>query len=339
VLDRVAVVVPTYRRPALLLRLVAALERQRDALPTGTELDVVIVDDASGDGTAATLDELARRSTLPLVVLRQPTNRGPAAARNIGWRHTPAALVAFTDDDCEPVPGWLAALIEAAGQADVVQGRTVPAPDQLARRGPFSRTLQVQQMDGLFQTCNVLYRREWLERTGGFDEQFRHAMGEDTELALRALEAGARPAFAAGAVVRHDVRPSSLAAQLRDAARWASIVLVVRKHPSARRLLHRRWLWKATHGPALLAATGGVVAAAGRSRWARGRGYGGGAATVTLAVALQLPYLRTRLVTVPLPGTTGTRQRVALLPAALVQDLAEVVVLAAASVRYRTLVL
>ena len=118
---RAAVVVATYARPQHLDRLLTALEAQEGAPP----FEVVVVDDASPGDVA---DVVARHAdgvaAVPIRYLRQPENRGPATARNRGWRATDAVIVAFTDDDCVPAPGWLAALArEVDAGADLVQGR------------------------------------------------------------------------------------------------------------------------------------------------------------------------------------------------------------------------
>lgn len=316
-----AVVVATHGRAHLLARLLAALSRQEGA----RAYEVVVVDDASPDDTWAVLGRLAAEAAVPVRTIRLPRNLGPAAARNAGWRATSASRIAFTDDDCVPSVRWLAALDEALDDAELVQGRTLPAPDQAT--GPFSRTLRIESEDGFYQTCNVGYRRETLSAAGGFDEDFRHPAGEDTELAWRAIGAGARTAFVPAALVHHDVRPSSVLATLRDTPRWGSVVLAVRKHPELRERVHSRFFWRASHPPALAAAVG-LVALVG-SRSVAGRAAG---------VALLLPYARFRLRTEPLPET-GPRRRVALLPAALLLDAAEVAVCAAASVRHRRLLL
>ena len=318
---QVAVVVATHRRAHLLPRLLASLTTQRDTVP----YEVVVVDDASDDETWRVLNALAAGAPVPVRPLRLPRNGGPAAARNAGWRTTSATRIAFTDDDCVPDSRWLAALTAALDRADLAQGRTLPDPRQAI--GPFSRTLRVEQEDGLYQTCNVAYRREALEAAGGFDEAFRNPAGEDTDLAWRAIERGARTAFAADALVHHDVRPSSVGATLRDTPRWGSVVLALRKHPALRDQVHHRWFWRASHPPAIAAAAGLVALTAGRSARTRAAGAG-----------LLLPYARFRLRTEPLPAT-GPRRRLALLPAALLVDLAEVGVCAAASVRFRRLLL
>jgi GT2 family glycosyltransferase len=213
----VSVVVPTYSRQARLQRLIEALDHQDLDDP----FEVIVVDDASTDDTADVLARLA--SARPhLRWERQPVNGGPARARNTGWRLARAPLVAFTDDDCVPSPGWLRALLARAATADIVQGAVEPDPAQLRGAGPFSRTLRA---DGavFFQTANVLYRRTVLEELDGFDERFPKAAGEDTELAYRAMAVGRRATFAPDALVHHDVSPSDLRAHVRDIGRWVDV--------------------------------------------------------------------------------------------------------------------
>lgn len=318
----VAVVVPTHDRAGRLARLVAALEAQETSRP----FTVVIVDDGSQDGTWALLERLASSARVPLLPRRIENGRGPAAARNLGWRATDAEVVAFTDDDCVPTPGWLEALAAAADRAGMAQGTTLPDPAQASTRGPFSRTLEVTEESGYYQTCNMAYRRDVLERLSGFDERFRHPTGEDTDLAWRAIEDGTRAEFVPHAVVHHDVRPSSFVSHVRDTRRWEGVVLATRLHPKLRGRFHRRWFWKPSHPPAIAAAGGVVLAATARRR-----------STRLIGALLSVPYVRYRARVLPLEG--GPRRRLAVIPLALVADATEVAVLAAASVRYRTLLL
>lgn len=234
-------------------------------------------------------------------VLRHPAPRGPAAARNTGWRAARAPVVVFTDDDCLPTPGWLVAL--AAPPQDVVVGRVRPEPGR--RLGPLSRSLTVHAALPWFQTANVRYPRALLERLGGFDEAYPHPAGEDTDLGWRALEAGASVAFASDALVHHAVHELGLVAGVRDAGRWASAVRTVKRHPGLRAHLHRRIFWKPTHERLLLAAA--AVALAPRTRG--------------VSLALVVPYGRMR------------RGRAAAV------DVAEVVAMLRGSLAARTLLL
>jgi glycosyltransferase involved in cell wall biosynthesis len=318
----ISVVVATHNRARLLPRLVDALAGQEGA----GAFEVVVVDDGSTDDTWAVLQDLAARHPF-LVPVRQVPNAGPAAARNRGWRAACAELVAFTDDDCVPQPGWLHALRAALADVDIAQGRTVPDPRDAERLGPFGRTLEVTAELGYYQTCNMAYRRDALERVGGFDERFRRPSGEDTDLAWRLKERGASSLFVPNAVVHHDVRPSSLSVHLRDTWRWGDCVLTVREHPQLRELLHRRWFFRQSHPPAIAGAVG-----LGLLLWPQGDPLRRAA-----GVALIAPYVDLRMRRWPLRG--GPRRRVAAIPAALVADIVEVGVMLAASVRYRTLVL
>lgn len=317
----VAVVVSTYRRSRLLPRLVRALEAQ--TLPAD-RFEVVVCDNGSDDDTAVVLADLAARTPLDLRVVRAQVNRGPGAGRELAWRSVRAPVVAFTDDDCQPEPRWLEAGLAALrrhGRA-VVVGRTVPDPAQVHLLVDFSRTQRVE--DARFaQTCNVLYRRPDLEAAGGFDLGFGTAGGEDTDLALRVEAAGSPRVFVPEAVVRHDVRPTSLRATLRETLRWYDLPRLYARHPGARReSLHRRWFWKPTHPPALLLLAGVALAAGRRS---------------PAPLLLAAPWVRFR--TQVWPVARGPRRRWALLPGALAVDVLEVAVMARGSLRHRTVVL
>lgn len=318
----ISVVVSTYRRAGRLPRLVRALEAQQLATP----FEVLLIDNASGDGTWDTLQQLVASSPLDIRCLRMEVNRGPAPARNAGWRQARAPLVAFTDDDCAPSPTWLATLAAALVDADVVQGPVVPDPAQADRWGPFSRSLS-DTAEGYYPTANVGYRQAVLERVDGFDEAYTTC--EDTDLALRVLETGGRSAWAPEAVVLHDVHRSDVRAYLREKPRWADVPRAVARHPQLRSTIHSQWFWRRSHPPALVAAGGLVLAALGAAG-RRPLALLGGA-------ALLAPYARFRLVQAPPP--CGPRRRLAVLPVFLAGDIYEVAILVRASLRHRTLVL
>jgi len=305
---RVSVCIATYNRAAGLDRLLRSLARQ--GIPG---LEVVVHDDASSDGTA---EVLARHE---VAVVRSEVNVGPAAGRNRAWRASSGELVLFTDDDCVVSDGWVAAHLAAAAPDRVTVGRVQPDPRQLHLQGPFSRTMVVDSV-GAFATCNIGYPRSVLERTGGFDESFRRAAGEDTDLGLRAVGGGSEAVFVPEALVHHDVRPSSWPVALREARKWVDMPLFAAKHPDSRIITHDGLWWRQTHPVAVLAGAG--IA---------------GAAVTPYALVAVLPWLRLR--------TTHARVQARrrhwpwVLPATLAVDLAEVAVLARGSVRHRRLLL
>lgn len=315
----VTVVVATYRRPERIVRLLRAIERQ--SIPA-SGIEVVVYDDASGDDTVAAVQAAALTAPYSLTLIEGDVNRGPAAGRNRAWRSGTAPVVAFIDDDCVPSPNWLEsglALLSHTGAA-VVVGRVEPAPEQAANHGPFSRTLVVNDAR-FFATANCFYRRDVIESADGFDERFRRAAGEDTDLGLRVLEAGGLAEFSTDALVWHDVRPSEFRFAAKEAAnKWIDLALVVRKHPDVRdTLMYRRVFWKRSHAYFIAAAAGVAFA---RKRPA--------------ALAAALPYLQLRLSSEPIAGGAGA---VRTLPGAVAIDALEVSTMLRSSARHRSLVL
>ena len=318
-------VVATWNRADRLPRLVDALAGQSGA-PT---FELVVVDDGSTDDTQAVLSSLAADASFPVRSVRLERNRGPAVARNIGWRAAVGDLVAFTDDDCWPAPGWLAALANAAEGVDVVQGRTLADPDATDRDW-FSHTIEVLHERGHYETCNMVYRRRWLEAADGFDEGFRSSggkggpiYGEDTDLAWRVKELGATTAFCDEAVVTHEVRPGTFIDRLRSLRRREGVVMLVRRHPAVRGSFPGGWWYQEPHGPAVLAVIGAVVVATGFRNPIH----------LVLGLACAVPYLWVRHRGMPL------HHFLILLPRMFLFDVGEVAVLAWASVKHRTLVL
>lgn len=308
--------VPTRDGAARMPRLLAALRGQ----DITTLFEVVVVDD--GSTPPLRLDT----ADLPIRCLRHETSRGPAAARNTGWRASKAPLVAFTDDDCAPQPGWLRSLAAGLEDADVVQGRTEPDPEQDGQLGPFSHLIGVTSETGFYETCNIGYRRELLARLGGFDEGFRYPFGEDTDLAWRAKAAGARTAFAADAVVLHDVTPSDFGAHLRRLRRREGLVMAIERHPELRAATGLGLFLRPTHLPALTAAGAGVAFVTKPS-----------VRTLMGAAAAGAWYARTcRWNTFKPPQK---RDWAKVVPLRFVADLWEIAVLARASVRYGAVLL
>ena len=91
-------------------------------LAVPVRLELIVVDDASTDGTRDILQELAR--TLPITVLSQPQNRGKGAALRAGFAAVRGDIVVIQDADLEYSPEEYPSLIEliCAGRADVVYG-------------------------------------------------------------------------------------------------------------------------------------------------------------------------------------------------------------------------
>jgi glycosyltransferase involved in cell wall biosynthesis len=318
---QISVCVSTRNRAHLLARLVAALECQ--TLEPGL-FEVVVTDDASTDETAEVLDELKAQSRLSIKVIRNGSRGGPGAGRNLAWRSASAPLIAFTDDDCVPTPGWLSAHLLVMAHADISQGKVLPNPAQTMGAGSASRYMGVEEENGLYETCNICYRRVWLQKLGGFDTMFRRA-GEDTDLAWRAKDAGASTAFTSDALVYHDVEPFSWRRELRFTRRWEGVVLLVDRYPELRPRFGDGPTWRDAHRPAVL-AVGGLVAVVPAAATRR---------TLFMMIGLlaTLPYVWHRLHRAPV--TASRRDRIRLLMPFLTIDVSEFAVIAATRARLR----
>jgi glycosyltransferase involved in cell wall biosynthesis len=266
------------------------------------------------------LSALAAASPLDVRVVRLEGNTGPARARNAGWRAARAPLVAFTDDDCQPEPAWVASGLRALRQhpeAGVVQGVTLRPAGPHAYT-PMTSYREVFEPSPWFEGCNLFFRREALERTGGFDEGFPFG-GEDTVAGWSVVEAGWERAFDEQAVVRHDLEERPLSWWVRMAWREGVMLDIARRYPRLRREgFWRPWAVR-PRNVAFAAAVGGVAlaAAARRPRW----------------LALAAPYAAMRRPPRgPLPPGTVLAHWVAC-------DAATFAGMAAAAVRTRQLVL
>jgi glycosyltransferase involved in cell wall biosynthesis len=248
----VSVVTATHNRKARVAMLLEGLRRQT---LSADRFEVIITDDGSSDGTAEFLAEQARRGDLQLRVHVHETPRGAAAARNTAWRTAKSPLIAFTDDDCVPTPGWLEALLEAhAPDADViVQGPTHPLQSERHDLGPFSRTVEIYGPTQHYETCNILYPRALLERLDGLDESYDKA-GEDSDLGWRAADAGAELRWAPSALVEHAVHKRAPLDALRDVHRATDGVQAYKANPALRQFLPQGVFYRRSHALFLEAA-------------------------------------------------------------------------------------
>ena len=172
--------------------------------------EILVVDNASSDGTASLIHSRSVR------YLREP-KRGVSNARNRGIAESRGEILAFIDADCLPDPQWLTELVGPFGDPEVgaVAGDLQHAPPNTAAERQAARLLGNWQRFAFTSnpaypiTANAAYRRDVLERIGGFDPHMTRA--QDVELGLRFQErSGLRLAYADHATVRHRNRSTQL---------------------------------------------------------------------------------------------------------------------------------
>ena len=204
---RFSIIVPTYKRPAQLaacLQAIARLDYPRDGF------EVIVVNDGSQAPPQALIASFKDR--LDMTLLKQ-AHAGPGAARNTGAAKARGKYLAFTDDDCLPVPDWLQTLAVRFEKVpeSAVGGRTLNAlPDN-----PYSTASQVlvdylysyynanHDQARFFTSMNLAVPAERFRMLGGFDVSWPYAAGEDRELCDRWLYHGFQMVYAQEVNIYH----------------------------------------------------------------------------------------------------------------------------------------
>ena len=211
------VVISTRNRSDLLRRALDALCRQR--VPEGFRYEVIVVDNASTDGTPAVVQ--AAGATMPGVIryLYEP-RVGVSNGRNAGIAATDAPIVAFTDDDNTVEPDWVATiqrLLDVHPDVGAVGGRVLPdwpgdvpawidqehwSPLAILDYGDTSFFTSARDPRCLL-TANLAVRRELFERFGGFAPELVRC--QDHEWLTRLWLAGGRALYTPELMVRAPV--------------------------------------------------------------------------------------------------------------------------------------
>ncbi|MCC6574760.1 MAG: glycosyltransferase family 2 protein [Planctomycetes bacterium] len=185
---KVSAIIPTFRRPQLIARSLESVLAQ-----THRPLELIVIDDGSGDDTPRVLETFATRAKAANVDFKFFTvpNGGPGLARNVGMQQATGDLFAFLDDDDAWMPDKLAtqvAALAAKPAAGVSFTQYVHAGSDVAkpsaeslRDGWCFKSLCEGNTRAHLQTLMV--RREVTQRCGGFLPLYNF---EDAEFALRA---------------------------------------------------------------------------------------------------------------------------------------------------------
>jgi glycosyltransferase involved in cell wall biosynthesis len=200
----VAVVICTRDRPG---EVAGSLDAVRSVL--GPSDALIVVDSASVDRDAVA--RVAEAAGATVVRVERP---GLSRARNAGLAAASAPVIAFTDDDCRPRPGWVDAV--AAPFADASVG-AVTGPVHADDAGGVEVTTMSDTVGRrvvgwhdpmeLVHGANMAFRRDALDGVGGFDELLgaggRFRAGEDHDMVLRVLVGGWVVVHEPSAVVAH----------------------------------------------------------------------------------------------------------------------------------------
>ncbi len=219
----VSVIIPTHNRSQVLLRCLNALTEQRRDVPGSFE--IVVVDDGSTDGTVQAVNRFRENCPVEVRLVQLGSQAGPAAARNRGLAAARFQIVIFIGDDIIVEPGFLrhhcAMHRRFRGESVAVLGYTTWHPEleitsfmswleeagtqfdygYVNRYGPTWRH---------FYTSNISLKRQFMLENGIFDEDFKQAAFEDTELGFRLFERGLKIVYCKDALAYHlhpDIEP------------------------------------------------------------------------------------------------------------------------------------
>jgi GT2 family glycosyltransferase len=210
----VSVVIVNYRRPDDTIECITAL---REIDWPRAALEIVVVDNASGDGSAARI----RAHDPEIVVIEAPDNIGFAGGCNLGAKSATGRYLAFLNNDAKPDPQWLRAAIPVleSGSAACVackvldwEGRTVDFVDAALsfyghgfklHVGALAADLPDDPGDVLFASgAAMLIDAAVFDLVGGFDERY-FMFFEDVDLGWRLWLTGYDVRYVPGSIVYH----------------------------------------------------------------------------------------------------------------------------------------
>ena len=263
----ISVIIATRDRAALLAATLDAVAAQEQP---GCPFEILVVDNASTDGTPSVVEAAARRGA-PIVYLYE-SRPGKSHALNAAVARARGDLLVFTDDDVLPSPGWLAAYVRAMREtgADYAAGRILPlwevppprwmspelygvlaVPDGGEQRLQIAKGVNDHVMP---LGANMAVSRRVLDAIGGWNPDLGKLQGtlrtgEDHELSLRMIAAGFIGVYEPAAAVRHRVPRERL--RLSYFQRWfydngAIEAGLEQNYPTTERYLLNvpRYLWR-----------------------------------------------------------------------------------------------
>ena len=221
---KVSVVIASHR-PECIAR---CLEGFSGEVGGGKEFEIIVVADYA-------IDRFNEEH--PRVKWLFHADTGIPAKRNKGLLSAAGAIVGFIDDDCIPLPGWIASAVEflernhgyagVAGQTSVEKARGASYP---------LREFKRLEKPG-FRTNNIFYRKHTIVAAGGFDERFV-VQREDIDLAFSILESGGTIGYCPDVKVLHCHRDKEHWDLLKNCRNRRFDPLLYKKHPRA----YRKWI-------------------------------------------------------------------------------------------------
>lgn len=244
-----SIIIPLYNRPDEIEELLASLSKQTflEENPSHRDLvEVVVVEDGSTEPSSDIVANYCNALNIHYFVKK---NEGPAVARNHGVARSKGDWLVFVDSDCVMPPGWLTAMVEGTKDDSIdLFGGPDRASDDFT---PTQRAINYS-MTSVFTTggirggkrsmekfhprsFNMGIRRTMFNQVGQFS---RMRFGEDIDLSIRLMEAGARSALLPDAWVYHKRRVDFIKFFRQVRASGTARIALWHKHPGSLKLVH-----------------------------------------------------------------------------------------------------
>lgn len=261
-MNAISLIMPCYNREYDLLRVLEAYDHQ----DVGVPFEVIAIDDASSDHTYELLTAYKPKN-YSLIVERQATNQGPAAARNRGIAIVQAPITVFVGDDILPAPGFVYQHIKShtlySDPHTAILGKTTWPPDITmntlmahidgagAQQFSYYYLQDGQEYDFRhFYTSNISIKTDFLKSLDHwFDTDFKYAAFEDAELAYRLSKKGLHIYYVSAPLAYHYHYHTIWSFSKRQYHAGLMACMLVKKHPELSSFIkgrgwqHRVWSW------------------------------------------------------------------------------------------------
>lgn len=221
-----SIIIPAYNRKKDLFVLLESLFKQKY---DRKKIEIIVSDDGSEDGTGEAVLRAGKKHRELKYIFQK--NSGPSAARNNGIKHSSGKIIGFLDSDVIAEKNLINNVISEFSErkADVMEGMTLSLEREI-KNSVFTHTVQ-NKTGGRWITCNLFTRRKIMEKAGGFDEEFRHPIREDTAFGFAMLKAGAVSEFSGKIIVYHPVYRSDYKMLFKLAFYGIYEPLLIKKYP------------------------------------------------------------------------------------------------------------
>lgn len=237
---KISVVIPTYNRPLLLLNCLNTLQNQT---LKKTDYEIIVVSDGLDEKTKKETEIWMKDKGINFSFIQNSKKRGPASARNLGWLSAHSPLIAFTDDDCLPDKQWLASILKCYKGQEMIaySGRTVVP----LTKKPTDFALNLSKLgEANFITANCACTKAALLKVGGFDERFKMAWREDTDLEFKFVLNNIPILKIKEALVIHPIRTAKWAVSAYEQKKGIYDALLFKKYPKLyRQKIQPKPLW------------------------------------------------------------------------------------------------